>query len=358
MQVGIHGVGIYLPEQVRTNDWWSPEVVRSWRSRTGGMDRPRQDLTDPTTPGAQAALQGMLSLRDDPFRGTVERRIAPDDMVVSDMEALAAQDALERAGVAKEEIGILLVNSQMPEFLSVTTAAIVHRKLGLPEKCLSMNTDSACNSFLHQMAAAEKMIQGGLSRYALVIQSSSFPHMIRPEDPESAWCGDAATAVVLGPVSDGRGILAQSHRTDGSLCNALVTGSRGSRWYKPGIERVYTYVEDPNAGRAMLMRVPEMGRQVVGEALAQAGYRPDQVDFYATHQATAWFRKVTQEFIGLTNARSFDTFKWTGTLSASNIPMMLGMGERQGLLRAGDLVATYTGGSGIVWSSIILRWGK
>jgi 3-oxoacyl-[acyl-carrier-protein] synthase-3 len=354
--VGVHGVGLYLPPEIRRNDWWPEETVRNWRVKSGeSLVRPRQDREDPATPGAQAVIRGMADVKDDPFRGAVERRVMPQGMVTSDMEAAAARDALARAGLEPGEVGLLLTNSQLPDYLSVPTAPIVHRKLGLSERCMSMGTEAACNSFLTQLSLAEQMIKGGVARYALLVQSSGYLHLARPEDPHSAWFGDAATAVVVGPVSAGRGVLGQAHRTDGSMADALVTGCPGARWSdgKP-----YLYVENPAAARKMLMRIADQGKQVVDEALAQAGATVAEVGFYAAHQATAWFRKATQEFIGMTNARSFDCFSWTGSLGASNLPFCLGMGEREGLLKPGDLVATYTGGSGITWSSVVLRWGK
>ena len=102
----------------------------------------------------------------------------------------------------------------------------------------------------------------------------------------------------------------------------------------------------------------DMAKDVIDDALGQIGKKPEDVDFYATHQSTYWFRKTTQDYMGLTNAKSFDSFAWTGSLGASNIPFMLGMGEREGLLRDGALVAMYTGGSGITWSGHVMRWGR
>jgi 3-oxoacyl-[acyl-carrier-protein] synthase-3 len=275
--------------------------------------------------------------------------------VASDMEAAACRDALARSNIEPGEIGLLLTNSQLPDYLGIATAPILHRKLGLATRCLTMGTEAACNSFLTQVATAEQMIRSGQIRYALLVQSSGYLHLARTEDPHSPWFGDAATAVVLGPVAPGSGVLGRAHFTDGTLFDALVIGCPSRRWYSP--EPVVLYVENPGAARKMVMRIADMGRQAVEEALRQAGARLDEVNFYACHQATHWFRRATQEYIGLTQARSFDSFPWTASLGASNIPFVLGMAEREGLLKAGDLVATYSGGSGVTWSSVVLRWG-
>ncbi|MGH8624445.1 MAG: hypothetical protein ACREYC_03900 [Gammaproteobacteria bacterium] len=189
-RVGIHGIGIYLPEPVRKNDWWPSKIVDSWRGKSGAsLVRSSNDSDEPISEGGRRTLEGMAEVAADPFKGAVERRAMPDGMVASDMEAAAAKDALSRAGIDPGEAGMLLTNSQLPDFLSVPTAPAVHRKLGLPERCLSTATDAACNSFLTQLAIAEPMIRSGQVRYGLLVQSSGFLHLARPEDQLSASFG-------------------------------------------------------------------------------------------------------------------------------------------------------------------------
>lgn len=355
LQVGIHSIGVHLPEIVRKNDWWPESTVRAWREKIdANLQRQRVDDDTAVSEGVRAVAEAMARYYADPFKGSVERRVMPEGMVTSDMEAAAAEDALVRAGIARNRIGLLLTNSQLPDYLSVPTAPEVHRKLKLSDRCLAIGTDAACNSFLTQLALAEQYIRGGMTEYALLVQSSGFLHLARPEDAHSAWFGDGATAVLVGPVSSDHGVLTSSHRTDGSLYHALVTGCPGRRWYDA---EPYLYVESARLARKMLLSVAEMGREVVHAALGAADLRPEQVDYYASHQATPWFREVTQAFIGLTNARYSDTFTQTGSLAAANVPFMLAMGEREGKLHKGDLVAMYSGGSGVTWSGVVMRWG-
>ncbi|MBX5481704.1 MAG: hypothetical protein IRZ16_07665 [Myxococcaceae bacterium] len=358
MNVGIHGVGIYLPEQVRKNDWWPESVVKRWLEERKARDlvRASRDPEETRSEGARLLAEAMARFSDDPFKGARERRIMPEGMKTSDMEVAAAQDALARAGARPEEIDLLLVHSQLPDFLEVSNAPLIHRKLGLPARCFSSGNESACASFLHQLSLADAMIRSGRAKKALLIQSSGFAHLCRMEDPHSAWFGDGATAVVVGEVGPGRGLLGQAHYTDGSMHEALVGGYPESTWWAD--HPVVMYTKDRDAARRMLLSVADLGKEVIHEALQQAGLSPDDVGFFAGHQATCWMREVTQKVIGLKSARSFDSFPWTGSLGSCNTPFMLGMGEREGLLQAGDVTAIYAGGSGIVWSGMILRWGQ
>ncbi len=357
MQVGILGVGIFLPEEVRKNDWWPEHIVDTWREnrQAKNLARAERESVDPPTEGVRETFEAMQKYADDPFKGCVERRVMPSGMRPSDMEIAAARDALARSGVPLEEVDLLLIHSSLPDQLIATNATLVHRELGLGTRCFSMSTDGVCNSFVQQLTLAEAMIRQGRAKYALLIQSSALLHIARPEDPHSAWFGDGATAALVGPVSEARGIFGTAHFTDGSFHEALQGGCPGKPFYEA--DGIHMYV-DRGQSRRMLMVIADLAKSAIDAALGQAKVRHEDVTFYATHQSTAWFREATQRYIGLSNARSFDSYAWTASLGACNIPFMLGMAEREGLLHPGEWVGMYTGGSGVVWSGMALRWGR
>jgi len=358
MPVGVLGVGVYLPPEVRRNDWWPGEVVARWRAgEAGGPVRPEPDGGGPRSEGARLTLAAMAELKDDPFGGARERRIMPRGMKSSDMEVEAVKDALGRSGVPAARVGLLLTNSQLPDHLAAPSAPLLHHRLGLPAGCLAFGLDASSNSFLAQLRVAAPMVASGEIEAAVLVQSSGFAHLAPADDPHSAWFGDGATAVVVGRVADGFGLLADAHRTSGALFDALVVGCPGSTWYASPDRGAALYVGDHGAARRMLLGLADNAREVVEEALGKAGRAPGQIDFYAAHQGTAWFRQVTQEYLGLHRARSFDSFRWTGSLGPANIPFMLAMGEREGMLQGGHLVVAHGGGSGVTYSAAVLRWG-
>ncbi|MFT3776466.1 MAG: 3-oxoacyl-[acyl-carrier-protein] synthase III C-terminal domain-containing protein [Minicystis sp.] len=355
-RLGILGMGTYLPPTIRKNDAWPEATIQRWSERAL-LKQDRLHAAEVRTEGRRRVLEAMAALANDPFKGARERRVMDAGMTTSDMEVAAAEDALERAGVDRAEIDLFSTATTLPDYLSVSNTPLVHHRLGLPSRALSLTIDSACNGFLHQLAVAEAMILAGRARRALLVQSSGLGHACRPEDAHAGWFGDAATAVVVGPVAAPHGLLGHAHRTDGRYHRALVIGSPGRPWYRAG-EGLYAHTEDPGAALEMLLDTADHGRTIVHEALAAAGVEADDVTFYASHQAASWFRPVTQEVIGLRKARSFDSFAWTASLTTCNVPFMLAMAEREGVLRPGDVVAMYGGGSGVVFSGAVLRWGQ
>jgi 3-oxoacyl-[acyl-carrier-protein] synthase III len=353
-RIGICGIGTYLPDEIRTNDWWSPTTIARWAER--GTRTMQHDVAKaPPSPGAKAAIEALAAYANDPFKGAVQRRIAPQTMQASEMEIRAARDALARARIDAQQIEICLVHSVTPDYINTPNACRLHHELGLPERCLTMSVDGMCNAFQMQLAMAERMLQGRSGKYALLVQSCTLPRLTSPEEPASAWFGEGAAAVVVGPAADGLGVLATAHFTDGSKFDGLVFGVEGKRWYDEG--RIGLYALNRKTAQRVILDVADHALQATRAVLAEIGARPEDVDFYACHQGTAWLRRATQDYCGLTRARSVDTFTQFASLSAANLPLILAIGEREGLLRPGDLTLLFSGGSGETWSATALRWG-
>ena len=112
------------------------------------------------------------------------------------------------------------------------------------------------------------------------------------------------------------------------------------------------------AGFDMISNIVHRAEMVVTEALDDATLKAEDVDFYACHQPFKWFRPASLEAIGLKKAKSFEHFPFTASLSAANLPFQMAAGEKEGLLREGDLVACFQGGTGSTISGMTLRWGR
>ncbi len=349
-------MGVHLPAQIRANDWWPREIVEQWRQRsTTRMLRMEEHVTAAATEGERRTLAAIARMGDDPFLGTRERRVLDASGTATDMEVAAAKEALDRARVDAGEIDLLLYYSTTPQYALAPEFGLLHKALGLPRRCMSVTVDTVCNSFPMQLTLALQVLAGGRARNALLVQTALHSRLAPMEDVSSAIVGDGATAVVVGAIAEGRGVLGYSHSTDGSFHGGLVCGVPGGTWYDPG--QVMPWTPNPGVARKMGLSLVDWAKQSVDEALAEAGVRREEIAFYACHQSTPWLRPVTQEYLGLTNARSVDSYAWTGNLMACNVPLQLALGEREGALRDGDLVATFTMSNGATWTGMVMRWG-
>ena len=354
---GIWSVGTYLPPIVRSNDYWPEAIVEEWRARQQrNITRAASDDDGKLDAGAMTIIRHMMEFKSDPFEGVVERRIMPDDMRSSDMELAAAKDALDRAGVKPSEVDMLLCQTTTPDWMHVPTACRLHHELGLPWSCHTLQTDGMCNAFMQQLIMADAMIRIGKIKIAVITQACAMNRFLKKEDQFSAWFGDGATAVVVGPVAEGQGILSVRHATEGQVYGGCVTGVPGKRWYDEG--QVVIYLENPRGARDQFLRIGDTARPLVDGALEDAGLRHDQVDFLACHQASAWLPPAVQEHTRLEKARRVDTFRWAASLSGANLPLVMSAALRDNQLRDGDVMAMYSGAAGMTASAMMFRWGR
>jgi len=352
--IGVLGLGTYLPSIVRHNDWWPEDIVAGWREQRAAA-RAGFAALQPTSEGMARVVAAMREVNDDPFRGTVARHVMPDDMSSHDMEEQAARTAIARAGVAVDAIDAVLVHATVPDFLATNAACVLHRRLGLPRACLAMQVDAAAYSFMHQLTLAEALVAGGRARQVLLVQSSACSRLIDRASPISPTFGDGATAVVVGPVSAGRGVIAHAHFADGNYARALAAGVPGGHWYDAG--RIVLHVVDPIVERQVFLQTLDCAREAVTAVLERSQLAASEVDFFGVHQGTPWLRKLAQDHVGLGHARSVDTYARTAYLFAASIPLGLDVAEREGLLGPDQRVVLFGGGSGMTFGAITLRWG-
>jgi 3-oxoacyl-[acyl-carrier-protein] synthase-3 len=321
---------------------WSPERAESALESVGSE-------------GAARVLAAMQSVADDPFQGSRERHVlAPDECAV-DSQVAAVEAALEDAQVDKSEIDFALGFTLTQDLLNASDVCAVHDRVGLRPDCYTTVVDAVCNSFQMQLALAEALLATGKYRRGLLVQCSAVSRTTPWEKPYSVHFGDGSTAVVVGRVASPSGLIAQAHETDGSLYRAKVSTVPGANWWEEG--RIVSALLDRDASRRMFLTICDVGERLVNACYEKANASSKDVDFFAAHQATAWWRSVVQEHLGLEHARTFDTYPQTGTLSAANLPCVFIEARARGLLRDGDLVAMYQGGTGATYSASLLRWG-
>jgi 3-oxoacyl-[acyl-carrier-protein] synthase-3 len=355
--LGILGVGVYLPPIIRKNDFWPQRTVDEWKAnKAQGLTRAQAQPEDPLSDGMRVTLQAMAEYRHDPFEGAVERRVMPDDMLTSEMEMHAAREAIAQSGIDPGAIDLVIAQSTGPNYLHVSNACLLHQQLGLNPSAFSIATDGMCNSFQQQLVIAEGLIRSGRMRYGLLIQSSNMTHFIPPHEPFSPWFGDGAAATVVGPVAGDRGLLGHAHCTDGSVHAAIVTGVPGKRWWEEG--RVIGYLADPAAARRQFLIIAESSRPLFERALAESHLSREDVAVWACHQASAWLPIATQRYLGLDAAYCGLTFPFAASISGANLPLVLKIAEREGRLHDGDVVAMLSGAAGMQVTASLLRWGR
>lgn len=337
MRAGIIGIGMYAPDEVRTNDWWPRDVVDSWR-------RAKPPPPAAVTPGMQCVIDAAAEVAEDPFQGVVERRVLEPALTHVDMEERAAREAIARAGIDASAIDIVLTHPVVPRYGLMNPAVMLHERLGLRAECLAMYVEATSYAVFGQLALAEAAIAAGRARYALLVQSCTATRLVDRASPYSAILGDAATALVLGPVTDG-GLLAFAHYTDGRYPDSLVLD--GDR-----------LVVHPQQLAEAQIQIADVCKRAVDTALARSGYGISDVGFLGVFQGTAWLHRAVATHLGASHARSVEVFRRFGYLSAAAVSACLYIGQDAGRLLRDDVVVLTGGGTGMTYGAAVLRWGK
>jgi len=357
--IGILGIGTYLPKEIRENKWWPIEVVENWiddkRRFSSAFDLDALDLED-LSPEAKILIETLNNLKRKPdvFEGSKIRHIMEPNEKTTDMEIAAASIALKNAEISPDKIDFLIIQSTLPDILLDANACIVHKALKLPAACFSHDVSGMCNAFLQQLFVAQGFIRSGIAKYGLLIQSSGMSRLIEREHPSSPFFGDGATAIVVGPVPKNQGVISIKNHTNGGLGSYFTTGVPGKRWYDEG--RIKTYILHVSSGPLLNFNAVEQSKLLIESALLESRLDKSELQFYAGHQGMSWFREVTQKAIGIPRANTYDTFGKYASLVGSNIPLVLSLAAQNNILKRGDNVAAFSPGSGMTASGMIMKW--
>jgi len=290
--------------------------------------------------------------------GITGRRWAGPDETSSAMGAEAAHAALDDAGVAADEIDVLVGACAVMEQPIPGTAALIQRRLGLGASGKpAFDVNATCLSFL---VALDTVLAGfalGRWRRALIVSSEIASAALDFADPEaSVIFGDGAAAVVVEAEGPHRW-LAHNMATYGDgadLCRLESGGTRlrphedmaafiaGSRFAMDG----------PGVFRATAKRFPGFLEALLKDAGVVAG----ELESVIPHQASAPALEHLKRAIPDGHARAVDIFATSGNQIAASLPHALHRARSEGRLKAGSLSLLIGSSAGISLGGAVVRW--
>jgi 3-oxoacyl-[acyl-carrier-protein] synthase III len=274
--------------------------------------------------------------------GIEERRFATDDIDTSDMAFESAQKALEHAGVSAEEIDLILVATVTPDMAFPTVSSLIQERLGA-KKAAAMDISAACAGFIYGLATGQQFIETGAYKHVLVIGVEKLSKVTNFSDRNTAVLfGDGAGAAVLGPVSEGTGLLAFELGADGA--GAMHINKKGD------------FLE-MNGREVFKFAVRQMGESSLS-VLHKAGLTKEDVDFLVPHQANIRIMEAARERLELPIEKMSKTVHKYGNTSSASIPMAMVDELNSGKIKDGDILVLVGFGAGLVWGSVALRWGR
>ena len=160
--------------------------------------------------------------------GIENRHIVSDGEATSDMCSQIANQLLEKSGKSAEEIDLILVATSTPDFLVVSTAALVQDKIGA-KNAWGYDIVAACTGFVYAMETGAKFIESGSYNNVIVIGADTMSSIIDYTDRNTCVIfGDGGGGVLLEPTQEETGIIDSILHIDGSGHKYLTVPAGGS----------------------------------------------------------------------------------------------------------------------------------
>ena len=314
-------VGSYLPERIVTND----------------------------------ELAGFVDTSDAWIRqrtGIAQRHIVAEGEMTSDLARIAAERALDGAGIAADEIDLIIIATSTPDDTFPSTATKVQHQLGAT-KAIAFDVQAVCAGFVYALDVADAMLSAGRGRRALVIGAESFSKILDWNDRSTCVLfGDGAGAVVLERNDDARGygVLASKLHADGAHRDILYVDGGPSSSGAVGHVRM--------EGNKVFRHAVEKLSSVMDEVLQAADMPVTAVDWLVPHQANIRIIEGMQKKMGLPDSQVVKTVHDHANTSAASIPLALAEAVGDGRISDGQILAFEAIGGGLVWGAALVRYGR
>lgn len=282
--------------------------------------------------------------------GICTRHLASPGQMTSDLALEASQKALEAAGLAANDIDLIVVATSTPDYIFPSTASLLQAKLGICNGCAAFDLQAVCSGFVYALTVAEKFIRSGSIKRALVVGAEVFSRILDWSDRGTCVLfGDGAGAVIL-EASDRPGVLSSALHADGAHHSILCV---------PGSVASGQVVGDPFLrmdGQAVFKFAVRALSEVGQEVLTDAGLVVDKLDWLIPHQANIRILLATSKRIGLSAEKLIVTVDRHGNTSAASVPLALDVGIREGRIKRGQYLMLQGVGGGFTWGAVLLMY--
>jgi 3-oxoacyl-[acyl-carrier-protein] synthase-3 len=281
--------------------------------------------------------------------GIKKRHIISDYETTTDLAFYAAEKAIEAAGIANDDIDLIIVATTTPTRIFPSTASLVQEKLNI-HGCPAFDIQAVCTGFVYALTVADKFIKSGSAKTVLVIGAEALSRIVDWTDRNTCVLfGDGAGAVIL-QASEETGILSTHIHSNGSY-NELLSVPAG-----PGSvpSELSPYIE--MQGNDVFKVAVRTLSSIVDETLAANNLSKHDIDWLIPHQANTRIISATAKKLDMPMDKVVVTVHEHGNTSAASIPLALDTAVRDGRIKCGETLLLEAFGGGFTWGSVLLKF--
>ena len=317
MYASFRSIGAFIPEIVRTNQWF--------------VDR--MDTTDE-----------WITKRT----GISERRIALDEQFTSDLGYEASKVAIQRSEIEKEDIDLIVCATISPDYLCMpSTACIIADKLGI-KNIMALDISAACTGFVYAISVAKAFIESGMKKNVLVIGAEKLSSIVDYTDRTTCMLfGDGAGAAIISATENkDEAIIDIQCSSDGGLQDLLLT---------PGIQSDEASFMQMKGNETFKVAVRTLTSDV-RLILEKNKMSNDDIDLFIPHQANYRIIKAVGDALNFEDKQKVVTVHKYGNTSSASIPMAINDCYEKGTLKTGDTMLLDAFGGGLTWGSALIKF--
>jgi 3-oxoacyl-[acyl-carrier-protein] synthase-3 len=288
--------------------------------------------------------------------GIKERHIAAKDETTSDMGVEAAKKAIQRSGINKEDIDMVICATISPDYFCMpSTATIISNKLGLGN-VTAFDISAACTGFVYILSIAKAFIESGMKKNVLIVGAEKLSAITDYTDRGTCILfGDGAGAAIIGATKNKEeAIIDVNTGADGTYADLLMTPNGGTG-------SPHDALEGEAKGCFMQMKGNETFKVAVRtltndvkEILEANGIESSAVKHFVPHQANFRIIKAVGDALKMKEEQVVVTVAKYGNTSGASIPMAINDIYENGELKAGELLLLDAFGGGLTWGSALV----
>jgi 3-oxoacyl-[acyl-carrier-protein] synthase III len=315
MYASFKSIGAYIPEEIRTNQWF---VDR--------MDTSDEWITKRT--------------------GISERRIASDDQNTSDLGVEASKVAISRANINIEDIDLIVCATISPDYYCMpSTACLIADKLGI-KNVMALDISAACTGFVYAIQTAKAFIESGMKKNVLIVGAEKLSNIVDYTDRTTCMLfGDGAGAAIISATEDKKeAILDIQCSADGGLKDLLLT---------PGIQSDEATFMQMKGNETFKVAVRTLTSDVK-DIMSKNNLKNDDIDLFIPHQANYRIIKAVGDALKFEDEQKVVTVAKYGNTSSASIPMAINDVYESGRLKYSNMMLLDAFGGGLTWGSALI----
>ncbi|WP_304544457.1 beta-ketoacyl-ACP synthase III [Sulfurimonas microaerophilic] len=288
--------------------------------------------------------------------GIKERHIAADSEFTSDLGTKAAEKALERSGISKDEIDMVVCATISPDYFCMpSTATIIATKLGI-KNATAFDISAACTGFVYILSIAKAFIEAGMKKNILIIGAEKLSAITDYTDRGTCILfGDGAGAAVISATENKEEAIIDVHTgADGEYADLLMTPNGGSGSAHDSLDQEASSCFMQMKGNETFKVAVRTLTNDVKEILADNNIASDDVVHFVPHQANYRIIKAVGDALKMKDEQVVLTVAKYGNTSGASIPMAINDIYEEGKLKAGELMLLDAFGGGLTWGSALV----